>query len=323
MDEFLVREYLPGDEVAINEGFNRAFGLERTQAEWEWKYQQEPEGRWIMIAVDRAGALLAHYAAVPARVQIGGMVVRAGLPVDAFSVPASGPGTEALQAFARTTEVFMSRYGHPEGLALLFGLSGEKAPNLAVAQLTLRAVQPQRIGYWVRTTHRRHELTTGHEIRQGFDQAAADRLWRRSAGRYEVSVVRDGAWLRRRFTGHPGVGYLHASAWRRGEVHAWAVVRVQPPVTRWAELVWDGEDAGAIAALDRAITSGSLAVSSKRVELWLAGDESAAQGFRSLGWERHEHPDRLALVARSFHPDLDMAAFSERLYVTMGDSELG
>jgi hypothetical protein len=322
VDEFLVREYLPGDEVAINEGFNRAFGVERTPAEWEWKYQQEPEGRWIMIAVDRAGVLLAHFGAVPVRLQIGGMVVRAGLPVDAFAVPDSAPGAAPAQAFARTTEVFLSRYGHPEGLALLFGLAGGKARNLAVAQLTLVAVPPQRIGYLVKTTHRRHELTTGHEVRQGFDQAVVDRLWRRTAGRYEASVIRDGAWLRRRFTGHPAIGYLHASAWRRGEVHAWAVVRVQPPVTRWAELVWDGEDAGAIAALDRAITSGSLAVGSKRVELWLAGDEPAAQAFRGLGWERHEHPERLALVARSFHPDIDVAAFSERFYVTMGDSEL-
>ncbi len=322
MEEPLIREYLPGDEVAINEGFNLAFALSRLPAEWEWKYPQGSEGRWIMVAVDRAGALLAHYAAIPVRLRADGLTVRAGLPADAFSIPEAGPEKVAVRAFARTTEVFLSRYCEPEGLALLFGVSGERSPNLAVAQLTLRALTRHRVGYWVRTTHRRHELTTGHEVREGFDQDAADRLWRRSASRYEVAVIRNAAWLRRRFTGRPGVEYLHLSAWRRGEVHAWAVVQVKPPVTRWAELVWDGEDAGAIAALDRAIASGSLAVGSKSVELWLAGDEAVSQAFRSLGWERHEHPDRLVLVARSFHPDIDIATFPGRFYLTMGDSDL-
>jgi hypothetical protein len=322
VDDFLVREYLPGDEIAVNEAFNRAFGLARPRVEWEWKYPQEPEGRWIMIAVDGGGGVLAHYAAIPARVQVGALKVRAGIPTDAFSLPSIRPETVAAHAFARTTEVFFSRYGSPEGLALLFGLSGEYAPDLAVAQLTMKAVRPHRVEYWVRTTRRRHELTTGHEIREGFDHDTADRLWRRSAGRYEVAVIRNGAWLRRRFTGRPGIEYLHLSAWQRGEVHAWAVVHVQPPVTRWADLVWDGEDAGAVAALDRAITSGSLAVGSQRVEAWLAGDEAAAQTLRGLGWERREHPDRLALVARSFHPDIDSAMFSGRFYLTMGDSDL-
>ncbi len=322
MDEPLVREYLPGDEVAINDAFNRAFGLRRPQAEWEWKYAQEPEGRWITIALERTGTLLAHYAAIPVRLRAGSRTVRAGLPVDAFSVPETSSEMAAARAFARATELFLSRYGEPEGLALLFGISGERSPALALAQLALRALPRQRVGYWVRATQRRHELTTGHEIREGFDQEAIDRLWRRSAARYDVATVRDAAWLRRRFTGRPSVEYLHLSSWRRGEVHAWAVVHVQPQLTRWVDLVWDGEDAGAIAALDGAIASGSLAVGSKRVERWLAGDEAASQALRSLGWERHEHPDRLVLVARSFHPDLDIATFSGRFYLTMGDSDL-
>jgi hypothetical protein len=320
--EVVVREYLPGDDVAVNDAFNRAFSLSRTQSEWEWKYAQEPEGRWIMLALDEAGALLAHYAAVPARGQVGPLRVRVGFPTDAFSLPPAARPALASHAFARTTEAFLARYGEPEGLALLLGLTPERDPTLAVAQLSLKAVQPERVGCWVRGGHRRHELTTGHEVRQGFDAEAVDRLWERSSVRYEAAVIRNAAWLRRRFTGRPGVEYLHLSAWRRGEVCAWAVVRIQPPVTRWAELVWDGEDAGAIAALDRAIIAGSSAVHSARVEVWLAGDEPAAQALTSLGWERREHPERPVVVSRSFHPEIDVAALRGRFYLTMGDSDL-
>ena len=133
--------------------------------------------------------------------------------------------------------------------------------------------------------------------------------------------MRDSTWLRRRFTGRPGVEYVHLSAWRQGRVHAWAVVRVQPPVTRWAELVWDGEDPGALAALDRAITSGSLAVKLERLDMWLMGDQLAAEALRRLGWEQRKHPDKLSLVARSFHRDINVTTLPGRFYVTMGDSD--
>ena len=54
MADFVIRPCVAGDEIAINAGFNRVFGLHRSLAEWQWKYQEEPEGRWIIIAVDAA-----------------------------------------------------------------------------------------------------------------------------------------------------------------------------------------------------------------------------------------------------------------------------
>jgi len=317
-----LRPCVAGDEIAINAGFNRVFGSNRALTEWQWKYQEEPEGRWIIIAVDAADRVLAHYAAIPVRMRVGQLVVRAGQPVDSYSVPEARHGLAAARVYVRTVESFFASFGGPSGLALLFGFPGERHLRLGLARLGYDRMPPQPVGYWVRSAHRRKELQTGHEIRQGFDHHAIDELWRRSAPRYEVAAVRDSAWLKRRFSGRPGIEYVHLSAWRQGRVHAWAVVRVQPPVTRWAELVWDGEDPAALAALDRAITSGSLAVKLERVDMWLMGDELAAEALRRLGWEQRKHPDRLSLVARSFHPDIDVTMFPGRFYVTMGDSDL-
>ena len=322
MADFTVRVYTAGDEVAINAGFNRVFGLHRAPTEWRWKYQEEPEGRWIMITVDEAERVIGHCGAVPMRMQVGQLRVRAGQLVDNFTRPEARHGLGAARVYLRTVESFFASFGGPSGLALLFGFPGERHLRLGPARLGYDRMPPQPVGYWVRSAHRRKELQTGHEIRQGFDPDAIDELWRRSAPRYEVAVVRDSAWLKRRFTGRPGVEYVHLSAWRQGRVHAWAVVRVQPPVTRWAELVWDGEDPAALAALDRAITSGSLAVKLERVDMWLMGDDLAAEALRRLGWEQRKHPDRLSLVARSFHPDIDVTTFPGRFYVTMGDSDL-
>ncbi len=322
MADFTVRAYTAGDEVAINAGFNRVFGLHRAPTEWRWKYQEEPEGRWIMITVDEAERVIGHCGAVPMRMQVGQLRVRAGQLVDNFTRPEARHGLGAARVYLRTVESFFASFGGPSGLALLFGFPGERHLRLGLARLGYDRMPPQSVGYWVRSAHRRKELQTGHEIRQGFDPDAIDELWRRSAPRYEVAAVRDSTWLKRRFTGRPGVEYVHLSAWRQGRVRAWAVVRVQPPVTRWAELVWDGEDPAALAALDRAITSGSLAVKLERLDMWLMGDELAAEVLRRLGWEQRKHPDRLSLVARSFHPDIDVTTFPGRFYVTMGDSDL-
>ena len=322
MARLAVRPCVSGDEIAINASFNRVLGLRRALAEWQWKYQEQPEGRWIMIAVDEADRVIAHCAAVPVRMQVGDLLVRAGQLVDNFSLPEARRGLGAARVYVRTVESFFASFGGPDGLALLFGFPGERHLRLGLARLGCDRIPPQPVGYWVRSAHRRKELQTGHEIRQGFDHDAIDELWRRSAPRYEVAAVRDSAWLKRRFSGRPGIEYVHLSAWRQSRVHAWAVVRVQPPVTRWAELVWDGEDPAAVAALDRAITSGSLAVRLERVDMWLMGDELAAEALRRLGWEQRKHPDRLSLVARSFHPDIDVTTFPGRFYVTMGDSDL-
>jgi hypothetical protein len=318
----VVRPCVSGDEIAINAGYNRAFGRQRALAEWRWKYQEEPEGCWIMIALDEAGRVIAHCAAIPARMKVGERYVRAGQLVDNFSLREARRGLGAARVYLRTVESFLVGFGGPEGLALVFGFAGERLVRLGQARLAYGQMAPQPVGYWVRSAHRRRELVTGHEVRHDFDHGAADELWRRSAPRYRVATVRDGAWLKRRFTDRPGIEYVHLSAWRQGHVHAWAVVRVQPPVTSLAELVWDGEDPAALAALDRAITSGALAVKLERLDMWLMGDDPAAEALRRLGWEQRKHPGKLSLVARPLHPDINAATLPGRFYVTMGDSDL-
>jgi hypothetical protein len=322
MTDVTVRAYAAGDELSINEGFNEVFRLQRSLDEWRWKYQDSPEGRWMMVAVDENNRVIAHYGAVPVRMQIGGLVVRAGQPVDNFSLPEARGNLAASRVYVRTVEAFFDGFGGPDRLAVLFGFPGERHLRLGLARLGYGHMEPQPVGYWLKPTRRTPGSRTGHEVRQGFDRDAVDELWTRAARRYAAAAVRDGAWLARRFNGRPGVEYLHLSAWRRGRAHACGVIRADEGSLRWAELVWDGEDPRALAALDETITSGRFAEGAARVELWLMGDEEAATALRSLGWEPGQHPQKLVLVARSFHPDIDVATLPGRFYVTMGDSDL-
>ncbi|HYH44910.1 MAG TPA: hypothetical protein VEG34_04445, partial [Thermoanaerobaculia bacterium] len=160
-------------------------------------------------------------------------------------------------------------------------------------------------------------------VRAGFDAGAVNRLWHRAAGRYPVAAVRDGAWLGRRFTGRPGVTYLHLGVFPRlgRTARAWAVLRVGEGSVRWAELVWDG-DPRSLAALDDAVAAVAREAGAERFEAWLAGDAAAAAVLAGRGWQRREQPDGLHLTLRSFDPGLDITDLAGRFYLTMGDADL-
>ncbi len=315
------RPYRPGDETAINDGFNRAFGASRSLDEWRWKYGDAPEGRWIMLAFEAGGRLVAHYGAVPVRLRVGELTVRAAQPTDSFSLPAGRHGLGAANTFQRTVAEFFSAFGGPERLAVLFGFPGERHRRLGVARLGYEQLPPQPVVVWRRPAARRRRFSA-HTVRSGADARRADALWARARRRYPIAVVRDAAWLERRYAGRPGVEYVHLVASLWGRPAALAVVRTGAPTLQWAELVWDGRSARALAALDGAVDEIARSSGATSVEMWLSGDPDAEAWLTANGWERASHPAGLALVARSFHPAIDVASFAGVVYLTMGDSDL-
>lgn len=322
MDDVTFRPYRPGDEVAINGGFNRVFGLSRSLEEWRWKFAAGPEGRWIMLALDGQGRLLAHYGAVPVRLQVGDLTVRAGEPVDVFSVPEGRRGLAAARTFRLTVEAFFAQFGGPEKLAVLFGFPGDKHLRLGMATLGYDRMVPQPVTVFRRAPVPHRPRWTGHSVRVGVDLDAADRLWARAKRRYRVALTRDAAWVGRRFLGRPGVEYLHLVATRWGEPAALAVVRVADTSVHWAELVWDGRSGRALTALDTAVGELARSRGATSIDMWLGGDTAAEDWLAQHGWQRGQDPAGLMMVARSFHPAIDVGGFPGAFYSTMGDADL-
>lgn len=315
LSDATIRAFAPGDEGGINASFNRAFGLRRAVADWFWKFPAEPLGRFIWVAVDGSGEVLAHYAAVPAVMQVDGRRVVAGQGVDAFAVPEC----QGQRLYSRTAQAFHETYGGEGRLEVCYVFPGLRSARIFADRLGFeRLAEP---AVWRRSLARRTAWWSGHEVVAAAPDERLDGLWRAAAPRYPVAVMRDAAWLKRRFTGRPGVDYLHVAAVRGGEVHAWAVLRVEAQRVAWAELVWDGERGGALAALDRVAVELARRAGVGTLEMWLEGDEAAAVVFRRLGWRRQPPPAAMLLMARSFTPAVPTAAL-RRLYVTMGDADL-
>jgi len=313
----VIRPYRAGDETAINAAFNAVFGLERPVTEWAWKFQAEPEGRWIYLAEDGTGRLLACYGALPVRFRLGGIMVRAGQPVDVFSVP------EARRSgvFTRCYEGFIRAYGNPEDLPLMFGFPGGVHYAMGLKLLCYVAMRP--VPLWRRGVRAGWPSLLGRPaVTRGFDPVASDALWTRAAERYPFAAVRDAAWLRRRYTAQPGVEYRHVYVRRRNLPRAWGVARLRGDALNVADLVWDGSDPRDLEAIDRAFVSQARRAGAERLEMWLGGDPAAAEVLADRGWVQMPDPPDLGMVGRAFHPAIDLAEVGRRVYLTLGDSDL-
>ena len=321
MGDVVYRRFQAGDEVAVNEGFNEVFGVDRPLGEWLWKFPAGPEGRWIFLAVGGDNRILAHYGVVPVRLQAGELVVLAGQIVDVYSRGEAREGLASARIFLKTVSTFIERHCNPENLSLCYGFPGTRALRLGVMRSGYDQVPPQPVTVWRRPATGRRNLFNRHRVRIGFDRAAIDTLWSRARARYPLAAVRDGSWLNRRFTGRPGVEYVHLGAWRGGNPHAWAVLRPAAPVAQWLDLIWDGEDPRALAALDRQATKLAVRSGATEIEMWLDADREAALELARIGWEATPHPD-IRLVVHSFHPEIMPAAVPGRFYVTKGDADL-
>ncbi len=122
---YTLRAYAPGDEAAIQRAFTEVFGVQRTLAEWRWKFVDPPRGSRIVLAFDAAGELACQYAAITVDVEWGARrcwrrrsstssrvagagSVRAGAPSSApwsgssptVPVPAGSPSSTAFPASA-------------------------------------------------------------------------------------------------------------------------------------------------------------------------------------------------------------------------------
>jgi hypothetical protein len=314
------RPFRSGDEAAINDGFNAVFGQHRTLAEWAWKFPDITARRPIMLAVDD-DRIVVHYGAIPVRMEIDGRRVFAGQVVDVYSHGAGAQGLALARAYVRTVDRFIETFCGPDELALCFGFPGERTLRLGVMRTHYDQVSPGEVPVWRRENRWRGRWPTRHRLRQGFDAAAADRLWATARRRSYAAAVRDGEYLGRRYTGRPGVDYVHLVAWSGRVPAALAVLRLDGPVARWAELVWNGHDPRALAALDRGAARLARRAGCDRLEMWLSGDREAETALVALGWSRTVRSD-MGRVVHVFHPALDAGAVQGRLYMTMGDSDL-
>jgi hypothetical protein len=229
--------------------------------------------------------------------------------------------------WVRTVEEFFRFFGESGRYPLLYGFPGRRALRLGVLQLGYDAMDPEPITSLRREAGQArgaaHRLLYRAELARDWEPLL-DTLWARVRHSYPVAVVRDAERALRRLAGHPTVRYhrfLVFPRFSRVPV-AFAAFRCDQGVCRWVDLVWDHEHPGALALLSRMGARLAAQAGAGHEEMWLHGDSEGVSRLEGHGFTRVDEPQGLVVVARTFVPDLDAAALSGRLYLTMADSDL-
>ena len=322
----VVRLYRPGDEIAINDAFNRVFGKQRSIEEWAWKYRASESPCPIVAAWD-GDRLAAHNGGIAADYQVEGRRMLALQGADTFSLAVAERQPEWRDSWQQVMDQFGQIAVDQFGASLLYGFTGGKAISHMVARARWDSVSPRRIPLLVRrrrppTRSMASKLFKARLIKG--QERALDLLWERARGRYPVSVIRDADHVRRRLSGHPAVRYhrwLVTPRWSSTPA-AFVAFRTEDGVCRWVELVWDGRP-GALELVDHLSRRLAEQTGAEREELWLDGDREAAEWLELFGFEGRPDPSGVVRVVRFLDAELTAEAFAPgRIYTTMADADL-
>jgi hypothetical protein len=322
-----VRSYRRGDEAAINDGFNRVFGQQRSLEEWAWKYRADNPPLPIVAAWDR-GRVAAHNGGIRAELQIDGRRFNAVQGVDTYSLAAMERRPEWRSAWSAVMDRFAEVAAREFGASILYGFTGGRAVSHMVVRARWDSVEPRRIPLFVRL-----ERPTNRSIASRFfsarpvveDEPALDLLWNRVSHRYPVAVIRDAAFIRHRLGRHPSVHYHRWLIFRRfsSTPVAFAAFRSDDGCCRWVDLVWDDRHPGALELIDHLSRRLAVQTGARREELWLDGDADAAAWLRTFGFSDSPDPSSVARVTRILDDEVSPGAFAEgRFYTTMVDADL-
>ena len=321
-----IRLYQPGDEVAINNAFNRVFGMKRSLEEWSWKYGVGSPPLPIVAAWE-GNALVAHNGGIAVDFQVDGRRIRALQGADTLSLAAVERRPEWRGAWQEVMDHFAEIAAADFGGSLLYGFTGGRAVSHMVRRARWDSVAPRRIPLYVR-----RQRPAGRSLASRFfkarligdDEPTLDRLWDKVGRRYPVAVVRDAEHARRRLSGHPSVRYHRWLITTRlsSSPAAFVAFRADGGVIRWVDLVWDGRP-GALELVDRLSRGLAEQTGAGSEELWLDGDEEAARWLEVFGFEGGPDPSGVARVPRFLDESLDVESFApERYYTTMADADL-
>lgn len=317
MKSYTLRPYQPGDEQAINDGFNRIFGHHRSLDEWAWKFPERERERSIMVACDRHQTILAHFAAQLSRLYFNSRTYLQGQGVDLYRDQDRKHVQGAV--FVRLAHTFYRHMCGEDKIQFLYGMPGDRALRLGFHKLNFGPPTP--VAYYEKTITRHGWRGLGARDSNP-DDSAFDRLWQRCRQRYRVCTVRDSNYMWRRFRTHPRHRYQILTAFDGDHLRAWAVVRTEGGHLHWIDLLWDGVRERDLIALERKVVRQARRHNAFQLHLWLSNDDDATDLLKTYGWNQQPHPQHLGLVTISFHPDIDRDAMRTQMMVTMADSDL-
>ena len=281
MTPFRVRPATPDDAADIRRLFARVFGKEMSEAEWSWKFEQNPDG-WFGVVAEVSGEIVGNYAGWGARLLVDGS------PRPSYSVGdvATDPSVRALGGrrgiYRSMTEAFYEEVG-ARGVPFCFGFPNARALEVSHRIVGSRTLLP------IREVHvpcadlgpepdgARADAAVGESF---------DALWSAAGRAIAYGAVRDRARVNWRFHARPDRWYR--MVWREsaGEAIAWAVLSISGETALVADLLV--AESSQLPALLSAAAAEARRLGASTLVLWESPGGPAARLLRDLPGERRD-----------------------------------
>ncbi len=325
-ERFVIRAYQDGDEASILDLFARLFHAPRTDAHWRWKYLNNPWGNeHISLALDETRRLVGHYAGYPIPFVDGPGELIAHQIGDTMTDPSvrhigRGPtgvlGRTALHFYETFCDGRMAfNYGFNVANIQKFSLRFLRSER--VEPVTYRLLRSERMRYvsrWGRYA-RGCSLQIVREATPEFDE-----LFSRVRDAYGFLVERDARYLRWRYLECPDIPYVVVAIrkWRR--LIGWIVFRVQERRFVWGDALAHPDNVDTLfVALRHLVPRHSVDV----INGWFSTRPTwFSDALEKFGFEIVPEPQNLSLMCVPFTIGDAVARMRDRLYYTLGDSDL-
>lgn len=194
---------------------------------WDWKYRQNPRGRYSIVCEGPEGRLLGHYGGVPSRVWSEGQELTFGQNCDSCSDPEVRRGLRNPGLFVRLAQAYASTFSGYGNNALMYGLPIRSAHRIGSRYLDYWLLRNQ-IGFVlenVRSMPARDEQLEVEVVDALPSDLDAFLAGVRSS--YRCHAERSGEFLTWRFLTHPHQKYELATVRDKasGALRGYAVYR--------------------------------------------------------------------------------------------------
>jgi hypothetical protein len=318
----IIRPYQIGDEIAINDSFNRVFGLCRPLADWLRKFATpwQPE-KFISLALQQAAnpaspEVVAQFATLPLRMQCDGALLLGAQGVDAFSMP----HIRTTRLYPRTVEHFFAHFVENGPVEYVYGFAGTRNTQLLVRHHHFQTTQQAPL--WQRShwpwRYRLPLPAFGLRVQEGFSAELHERLWHACRARYRFCTIRDALYYQYRFPAESGL-YRHFVCIGREGPQAGVVVRELHGLLTVVDWLWDGADSRAIDLLERALYKAFPSLLQQ--QMWLGGDAALQAHLARRDWQPAPLPHPNHLITR-WRASAQPPAAAAQPYLTMADADL-
>jgi predicted N-acetyltransferase YhbS len=290
----VIREARAADAPGIRALFSRTFGAELPEGEWRWKFPDDPDG-WFGIVAEQSGEIVGHYAGWGMRFLLDGRETLLYSVGDVATDPrARGMGRGAYRAMAGA---FYEKVAG-KGVPFCFGFPNARALAISHRLVGSRTLFPIR------------EIAVPidafppapADARAGdFVDASFDSLWDAARVGISYGAVRDRLRANWRFHARPSRYYRMVWMGEPAAMRAWAVLSVTGEKAVVADYLAAPSDEPGLSSLFAAAAAEAARLGAREVVFWETPGGPARDFLSRLPGTRREAG--FPLIVRVFDDD--------------------